>query len=170
MATRCTTAFVDPPRASATVAALRTEASEMILLGGLCFSAISTLIRPVSAARREWFAETAGTEDAPGSVKPSVSAMAVIVEAVPMVMQCPCVLAIPPSMPFQSHSEILPARRSSQYFQASEPEPSTSPFQQPLIIGPAGKKIEGISALMAPISVPGVVLSQPPINTAPSTG
>jgi hypothetical protein len=49
--------------------------------------------------------------------------MAVIVEAVPMVMQCPNERAMPPSIPCHSRPEMLPARRSSQNFHASEPEP-----------------------------------------------
>ena len=46
---------------------------------------------------------------------------------------------MPASMSSQSASEIFPARRSSQYFQASEPEPSVLPFQLPRSIGPAGR-------------------------------
>ena len=65
---------------------------------------------------------------------------------------------------------IFPARSSSQYFQLSEPEPSTLPCQLPRSIGPAGTKIAGMPMLVAPSSKPGVVLSQPPISTAPSTG
>jgi hypothetical protein len=45
---------------------------------------------------------------------------------------------MPPSTSVQSLSEMLPARRSSQYFQASEPEPSVWPFQLPRSMGPAG--------------------------------
>ena len=77
---------------------------------------------------------------------------------------------MPASTSTQSESEILPARRSSQYFHASEPEPSTLPFQLPRSIGPAGRKIVGRPMLMAPSSSAGVVLSQPPISTTPSTG
>jgi hypothetical protein len=77
---------------------------------------------------------------------------------------------MPASTSTQSESEILPARRSSQYFQASEPEPKTLPFQLPRSIGPAGTKMQGNPALVAPISSAGVVLSQPPISTTPSTG
>ena len=44
------------------------------------------------------------------------------------------------------------------------------PCQLPRSIGPAGRKIVGRSMLVAPSSRPGVVLSQPPISTAPSIG
>jgi hypothetical protein len=42
--------------------------------------------------------------------------------------------------------------------------------QRPDSIGPAGTKIVGRSIEVAPISSPGVVLSHPPIRTAPSIG
>ena len=119
---------------------------------------------------RGWFASGAGIEEVPGRLMPSASMIAVIVLAVPMVMQVPCDRAMPFSTPAQSSSVILPARSSSQYFQESEPEPSTLPFQLPRSIGPAGRKIVGTPALIAPSSRPGPVLSQPPISTAPSTG
>ena len=81
-----------------------------------------------------------------------------MVAAVPMVMQVPNERAMPPSISFHCSSVILPARFSSQYFQVSEPEPSTWPCQLP-------RNIE-----IAPINRPGVVLSQPPNKTAPSIG
>ena len=45
---------------------------------------------------------------------------------------------MPPSIPAHCCCEIVPARRSSQYLNASVPEPSTSPRQLPRSIGPAG--------------------------------
>jgi len=48
-----------------------------------------------------------------GQREPSVSAAAVIVEAVPMVMQCPGDRAIPSSIPRQAQSSRLPAQRSA---------------------------------------------------------
>ena len=93
-----------------------------------------------------------------------------MVAAVPMVMQKPGERAMPLSMAFQSSSVTEPAQRSVQYFQRSVPLPSGWPFQLPRSIGPAGRKMAGRFTLMAPISRPGVVLSQPPISTAPSMG
>ena len=55
---------------------------------------------------------------------PSASAIAIMVAAVPIIMQVPNERAMPPSISSQSSSLMLPARFSSQYFQASEPEPS----------------------------------------------
>jgi len=45
---------------------------------------------------------------------------------------------LPMGLPALSLSESFPARRSSQNFHASEPDPSTLPFQLPRSIGPAG--------------------------------
>src|SRR5699024_11219040 len=109
-------------------------------------------------------------DEAPGKVRPIASVIAVTVEAVPIVMQCPAVRAIPDSISRQSHSEMLPARSSSQYFHVSEPLPRVFPFQHPRIIGPAGKAIRGSPALIPPIIRLGSILSQPPDKTALSIG
>ncbi|MNU95702.1 hypothetical protein D3C71_857240 [compost metagenome] len=77
---------------------------------------------------------------------------------------------MPPSTSVHCSWVILPARRSSQSFQASEPDPRILPFQLPRSMGPAGTYTQGRPALMAPMMRPGVVLSQPPMSTAPSTG
>jgi hypothetical protein len=92
---------------------------------------------------------------------PNASAMLIMVAAVPIVMQVPNERAMPFSISDQSSSLMRPARFSSQYFQTSEPEPSCWPFQLPRSIGPAGQKMAGRPMEMAPISRPGVVLSQP---------
>ena len=68
---------------------------------------------------RGWLESAAGIEDAPGSASPSASVIAIIVAAVPITMQVPNEREMPPSISFQSSSVILPARFSSQYFQAS---------------------------------------------------
>jgi hypothetical protein len=64
--------------------------------------------------------------------------MAVMVEAVPIVMQCPGERAMPSSICRHWHSSRLPAQRSAQYFQASVPLPRVVPHQFPLSIGPPG--------------------------------
>ena len=68
---------------------------------------------------------------APGSDSPSVSAIAVIVLAVPIVMHVPGERAMPASMLRQWQSSRFPAQRSAQYFQTSVPLPSRVPFQFP---------------------------------------
>ena len=119
--------MVEQPVAIATIAAFRTAASVTIFSGVSSSHTISTMRRPQAAAIRWWPASTAGIEEAPGSVRPMASVIAVIVEAVPMVMQVPAERAMPPWTPSHSSSLMLPARRSSQYFQASDPEPRIRP-------------------------------------------
>jgi hypothetical protein len=80
----------------------------------------------------------AGIDEAPGKASPSASVIAIIVAAVPITMQVPNEREMPPSISFHSSSPMRPARFSSQYFHASEPEPSTLPRQLPRSIGPAG--------------------------------
>jgi hypothetical protein len=141
-----------------------------ILDGNRSSQTISTIRRPDSEAMRGWLESGAGIEDEPGSEKPMASITDIMVAAVPMVMQVPCERAIPCSISRQSASVMLPARFSSQYFQVSEPEPSTFPRQFPRSIGPAGTKMTGRLAESAPMSSAGPVLSHPPISTAPSMG
>lgn len=50
------------------------------------------------------------------------------------------------------------------------PLPAAFPFTFPFSMGPAGTKTDGMFALVAPMISAGVVLSQPPIRTAPSNG
>ena len=77
---------------------------------------------------------------------------------------------MPSSISRQAQSSSSPARFSSQYFQTSLPEPRICPRQLPRSIGPAGTKIAGRFALVAPITSAGTVLSQPPSSTTPSAG
>ena len=100
---------------------------------------ISTMRRPAWAHMRGWPASAAGSDEAPGSASPRASAMAIMVAAVPIVMQVPNERATPLSISAQSASVMLPARFSSQYFHTSEPEPSACPRQLPRSIGPAGQ-------------------------------
>lgn len=100
---------------------------------------ISTMRRPVSDAICAWRESAAGMDEKPGSTKPSTSAALVIVDAVPIVMQCPGERAMPFSIPVQSACVMFPQRSSAQYFHVSEPLPSTTPFQSPRSIGPAGR-------------------------------
>ena len=80
--------------------------------------------RPAAEAMRGCAESAAGIDDAPGSVSPSASTAAAIVEAVPIVMHVPNERAMPSSISRHVHSSSVPARRSAQYFQTSVPEPS----------------------------------------------
>ncbi len=61
-----------------------------------------------------------------------------MVAAVPITMQVPKERAMPPSRSAQSSLLMRPARFSSQYFQASDPDPNSMPRQCPFSCGPAG--------------------------------
>src|SRR3546814_14762999 len=96
--------------------------------------------------------------------------MLAMVEAVPMVLQCPCERCMQLSASKNSSWLMLPARTSSDIFQTSVPEPSSPPRYLPLSMGPPDTPIVGRSHDDAPISRDGVVLSQPISSTTPSSG
>ena len=106
----------------------------------------------------------------PGSVIPSDSAIEAMVDAVPITMQWPLEREMQSSISHHSASVSRPARNSSQYFQTSVPEPSSSVPYMPRSMGPPVTMMAGTSALAAPISMAGVVLSQPERRTTPSKG
>jgi hypothetical protein len=138
MATTWIIALVEPPMARWQRIALSTASGRRMSEGLRSSQTISTMRRPEAAHIRGWFASGAGIDEAPGSEKPMASAIAVIVDAVPIVMHMPAERAMPLSMSFHSCTVRLPATRSAQYFQVSEPDPSTVPRQLPRSIGPAG--------------------------------
>ncbi len=82
-------ALVEQPVAMATVTAFSTAARVMILSGVRSSHTISTARRPQWVDMRWWLASAAGMDEAPGSDRPIASAIAVMVLAVPMVMQWP---------------------------------------------------------------------------------
>src|SRR3954454_23844719 len=168
MAIRWITAFVEPPNAKTTETALSNEAEDNNREGEASDPTRDTIARPDAAAMRAWPESAAGIEEAPGNDRPNASTAAVIVDAVPIVMQWPGDRAMDASISSSSDSDKEPARRSAQNRQTSEPDPSTWPRQYARSIGPAGTNTNGRSVLNAPITSPGVVLSQPPISTAPS--
>jgi hypothetical protein len=170
MAIRWTTALVEPPRARTTVTALSKAASVRSSRGRRSSRTISTMRRPLAVASRGWPESAAGIEEAPGRVRPRASTAAAMVDAVPMVMQVPKERAMPSSISFQAQSSSFPARLSAQNFHTSLPLPSTFPRQLPRSMGPAGRNRAGRFTLVAPMTRPGTVLSQPPSNTTPSTG
>ena len=83
------TALVEQPIAIATVMALWKARSVWILSGVSPSRTISTMRRPVAAHMRMWPLSAAGIDEAPGRLMPITSASAVMVEAVPIVMQTP---------------------------------------------------------------------------------
>ena len=115
-------------------------------------------------------ASTAGIAALPGSAMPSASTTQAIVDAVPIVMQCPADRDMHASASMNSAIDILPARTSASNFQTSVPEPMSRPRNLPFSIGPPETTAVGRSQLAAPISNDGVVLSQPHRSTTPSMG
>lgn len=75
-----------------------------------------------------------------------------------------------PSAKKHSSSVIRPVFRSSSNFHTWVPEPTSWPRYLPLSIGPPVTITAGRSTLAAPISMAGVVLSQPDSSTTPSSG
>ena len=106
----------------------------------------------------------------PGSVMPSASAIEAIVDAVPITMQWPAERDMQDSASQNSSSVIRPARFSAHSRQPSVPEPSSSARHLPLSMGPPVTITAGTSAEAAPISMAGVVLSQPDRSTTASSG
>ena len=93
-----------------------------------------------------------------------------MVEAVPMVMQCPAERPCPARRRGSPSSAIVrpsPPRRSARHRCRSR---CSRPLKRPFSIGPPETAIVGRSQLAAPIRSAGVVLSQPTSRTTPSIG
>src|ERR1700757_1584368 len=93
-----------------------------------------------------------------------------MVEAVPIVMQCPRDRFMQDSAARKSFMLILPARTASDICQTPVPEPILWPLKQPFSIGPPETTRVGKLQLAAPIIREGVVLSHPHRSTTPSIG
>ena len=100
----------------------------------------------------------------------TASTMEAIVEAVPMVMQCPWERCMQLSASWNSSCVIWPARSSSERDHVFVPDPTRWPRYQPDSIGPPETPMVGRSHEEAPMSSDGVVLSQPISSTTPSMG
>src|SRR5690349_22055663 len=107
---------------------------------------------------------------APLNVNPNASTIQAIVDAVPIVIQWPILLLIQLSANSQSSCVIFPVFISSSNFHTCVPLPIVCPLYLPLSMGPPGTTIVGKPTLAAPITVEGVVLSQPVNRTTPSIG
>ena len=94
--------------------------------------------------------------------------MLAIVDAVPMVMQCPFERCMQDSAAVNSSCAILPPRTSSDICHTPVPEPICLPRKCPTTSARRRCRWSGMSQLAAPISSDGVVLSQPMSSTTPS--
>src|SRR4029077_23838 len=101
---------------------------------------------------------------------PSASTMLAMVEAVPMVMQCPLDRFMQLSASKNSLKGILPAFTLSIIWNTPVPEPNSQPRNLPFSMGPPERPIVGRSQEAAPINNEGVVLSHPMSRTTPSIG
>src|ERR1700719_4811586 len=101
---------------------------------------------------------------------PRDSTIEAMVEAVPMVIQCPRDRFIQDSASRKSAMSIFPARTASDICQTPVPEPILWPLKQPFSIGPPETTSVGKLQLAAPIISEGVVLSQPQRRITPSIG
>src|SRR5881394_3834681 len=98
---------------------------------------------------------------------PSASIIDAIVEAVPIVMQWPAERDMQLSACMNCALLISPAFTASENFHTLVPEPMRWPRKRPFNIGPPDTISVGRFTLQAPISVDGVVLSQPASSTTP---
>ncbi len=103
-------------------------------------------------------------------MSPSVSARIAIVDAVPIVLQVPRPQARQRSRSRQPSSSSAPVRRWSHSRHSAVPVPIRSPRNTAGALAPEVTSTAGMSALTAPISAPGTVLSQPASSTIPSSG
>ena len=101
---------------------------------------------------------------------PSASAMHAIVDAVPIVLQCPLLRIVADSESRKASGDSVPARTSSLSCHTDVPQPSATPRKCPVSIGPPGTTTAGRSTDAAAMSSDGIVLSQPPSRTTPSIG
>ncbi len=131
---------------------------------------ISTLRLPVRYAISCRSRCGAGIAAQPGRLIPSASASEFIVEAVPIVLQCPADGADEAMSSVNSRASISPRAINSRARQRIVPEPVRSPLNQPFNIGPPESTIAGMSTVAAAMICAGVVLSQPVVSTTPSIG
>src|SRR5262245_12236910 len=106
----------------------------------------------------------------PGSDRPSASASAFMVEAVPIVLQWPIEGAEAATESRYSSKSIFPAANSLAEAHLMVPEPARAPLHQPFSIGPPESTIAGMFTVAAAMIAAGVVLSQPVVSTTPSSG
>ncbi len=160
----------EPPTAELAIMAF-SNASRVSILSIVRFSlTISTILRPLSCAITFLRLSAAGIAAAPLRVSPRLSTITAMVLAVPMVMQWPILRLMQLSANSHSSWVILPVFMSSSNFHTCVPLPMVCPLYRPFNIGPPGTTMVGNPTLAAPITVDGVVLSQPVSKTTPSIG
>ena len=150
--------------------ALSNASRVMICDGRISLSASSTILRPLVSAMARRRASLASRVDVPGSIMPSASETAAMVDAVPITLHAPAEQDMHSSSSCQSLSEILPVRYWSQYFHMSVPLPISTPRHVVELLGPPLTWMVGRFVLAAPMSCAGPVLSQLDSSTTASIG
>ena len=112
-----------PPTAASATIALRKEPRVKTSLGRRSAATISTASRPAAWEPSSRRLSGAGVPAVPGIVAPSASATIAMVDAVPIVLQCPLLRIIDDSDVRNFASESVPARTSSLSRQTSVPQP-----------------------------------------------
>ena len=118
------TPLVEPPSDSSTRVAFSTDFAVMILSGVRSSLIMRTAAAPEASAARMRSACTAGIAAVPGNVMPSDSAIAAIVDAVPITAQLPAVVTSRPSASSMSAPLMRPARNSTQNLRQSVQAPT----------------------------------------------
>ncbi len=164
MAIRCSTAFVDPPRAITTVMAFSKASRVMISSGLISFS--SRFMTAAAARRQSSFlcSETASWAELFARLIPSASMAEAIVFAVYMPPQAPGPGMAVCSTSSKSASLILPPECAPT---ASKTETMSRRFAPGRIVPPYTNTAGRFSRAMA-ITQAGMFLSHPPIATRPS--
>ena len=125
MAMMCTCALLLPPATLTSDSAFKKLSRVRMREGRRSSYAISTMRRPVSYAICPRSRYGAGMAAQPGNDRPSASATAFMVEAVPMVLQCPAEGALLQARCKNSSSSISPAASWRRLRQITVPEPTS---------------------------------------------
>ena len=172
MASRWSTALVEPPKAMTTAMAFSNASLVMIWRAVIPRRSISTTASPDLRAKPSRRRSVAGGAAEPGIDIPMASATEAMVLAVYMPPQAPSPGQMARSMASTSARDILPAAQAPTASNASmivtvRSEPSES-LAIPGRIEPAYRKTEARSSRAAAMSIPGSDLSQPASRTDPS--
>ncbi len=173
MASRCSTALVDPPKAMTTAMAFSNASLVMIWRAVIPRRSISTTASPDLRANPSRRRSVAGGAAEPGIDIPIASATDAMVFAVYMPPQAPSPGQMARSMASTSARDILPAAHAPTASKASMivtvlSEPSDI-LAIPGRIEPAYRNTEARSSRAAAISIPGSDLSHPASRTDPSS-
>ena len=160
MASRCSTALVDPPRALTTAMAFSNASRVRMSLGRISLRSRFSTATPLAWAKSSRRLSGAGGDDDPGSAMPRASATAAMVLAVNMPAHDPSLGQAPHSISLSSASSMSPAAcapTASNTLTMSVASPLWSPGR---MLPPYTNTLGRLSRADA-MSMPGRLLSQP---------